>query len=319
MTRPPELQAIIDAIERDGPYESIEELNRVLAQRMREYNTLPQQDLGGLSPEEMSQLLRGDWISTGALRVSERLPIRDLRDVPFFADARTLLRYIHDAGVVRETPAKNLPRAAVASLLPDLRIPTLRRHGVRWPEERPPRNEEDVPWLPELRYTLLFGGLLLRRKGLRVSPHGRKLLADENAGALYAHLFRTFFQKFDLRALSRFAEHAGLQATIAYSFHRLQSVAREWSSPESLAHTAWLASAKDPPSAAELAYGDLSHLAFRQRVLHPLVLFGLLEERSAGTTDGWRESVEHRVSPLFTRALSFHFDRHRGAGIVRMR
>jgi hypothetical protein len=36
--RPPELQAIFDEIERAGPFASVEEINRLLAVRMREYN-----------------------------------------------------------------------------------------------------------------------------------------------------------------------------------------------------------------------------------------------------------------------------------------
>ena len=61
--RPPELQAIIDEIGRGPPFASVEEVNRVLADRMREYNASPQSALGGLSPDEMGQLLYGDWMS----------------------------------------------------------------------------------------------------------------------------------------------------------------------------------------------------------------------------------------------------------------
>ncbi|HCU13368.1 MAG TPA: hypothetical protein DGB72_14700 [Gemmatimonadetes bacterium] len=41
-SRPPELQAIIDEIGRAGPFASVEEVNRLFALRVREYNATPQ-------------------------------------------------------------------------------------------------------------------------------------------------------------------------------------------------------------------------------------------------------------------------------------
>jgi hypothetical protein len=97
MTRPPELQAIVDAIEQGGPYDSVEEVNRILAVRMREYNTTPQAELGGLSPREMGELLYGDWVPRGALRLAESLPLGRLTGAALLADARTILEYVCDA------------------------------------------------------------------------------------------------------------------------------------------------------------------------------------------------------------------------------
>jgi hypothetical protein len=68
---PPELQVILDSIQRGKPFRSIEEANRVLAERMREYNERPQDALSGLSPDEVAQLLNGDWRTQGALRLAE--------------------------------------------------------------------------------------------------------------------------------------------------------------------------------------------------------------------------------------------------------
>jgi hypothetical protein len=308
MKRPPEIQAILDAIESGGPYQSIEDVNRMLATRMRDYNASPQDALGGLSPDETNQLLRGDWESTGALRVNDGLSIDNLRDVPFWADARTVLQYVHDAGSVKETAARNLPRAVVAELLPKLAMPKYADHvaPIAGP---PPRNEPDVRWLPALRHTLMFAGLLMRRKGLRLTAAGRDLIRDERAGALFALLFRTFFQRLNLGVLTRFDNHPGLQSTIAYSFYRLRSMARDWASPEALTETAWLDSAKDPPTPYELQFGSISHYTFRQRVLDPLVQFGLVERKLVGIRDRLLEVSEYRLLPLFDRALSFQFSR----------
>ena len=65
-----ELQALLDEMARDAPFPSIDALNARLAQRMQQYNTTPQPELGGLSPDQAAQLLYGDWATVGAFRVT---------------------------------------------------------------------------------------------------------------------------------------------------------------------------------------------------------------------------------------------------------
>ena len=313
--RSPDLKSILDEIERGGPYASIDEINRLLAIRMREYNARPQAALGGLSPDQMAQLLYGDWAMQGALQLNDALALDELADVAFLADARALLGYIATEGPVKETVARNLPRAAVAVLWPRLRMPVQRRIAVEI-GQRGPVNEGDLLWLPVLRHTLMFAGLLLRRKGLRVTPRGRELLRAERAGELYGLLFRTLFRKLDLRVLGRDDRHPGLQATVAYSFYQLRSAARNWVSSEALAVSAWLESAKDPPTEWETRYGDFRHYAFRHRVLDPLVQFGLLEERVLPTEERWKELLEFRLTPLFDRFMRFQFRTRERPGLA---
>lgn len=305
-SRPPELQAIIDEVMRLGEFASVDEVNRHLAERTRDYNAAPQADLGGLSPDEMSQLLYGDWTTSGALRLNETLALAELRDVAMLADARTLLEFVATTGPVKETAAKYLPPKVVAVLMPQLRLPGQLRFAAAH-NEPAAKKESDHLWLSALRQTLMYAKLLARRAGLRVTPKGRELLGDDRAGALYALLFRTFFRELDLRFFSASDEHSGLQSTVAYSFLKLRTVAREWQTSEVLAQQAWLASAKDPASALDKEYGDLRHYAFRQRVLEPLVEFGLLEQRELPSERRWDATVEYRVTPLFDRFLRVSF------------
>ncbi|MGH7603124.1 MAG: hypothetical protein ACRENK_03900 [Gemmatimonadaceae bacterium] len=301
------MQRILDEVGRAAPFASIEEINRVLTARMHEYNATPQAALGGVSPDEMAQLLDGDWISTGALR-PQPLSVNELAGAPLLADARTLLDFVASEGPVKETAAHNLPRAVVARLLPRLRMPAQERIAVDIGEP-PPLNEGDVVWLPALRHTMMFGGLLMRRKGLRITARGRELLHPDRAGELYALLFLTFFRELDLRVFSADDRHADLQATIAYSFYKLRSGARDWRSAEALAETAWLASAKDPPTEWESHNVDFRYYAFHHRVLGPLVQFGLLGERVLPAEERWKESTEFRVTTLYDRFLRFEFQR----------
>jgi hypothetical protein len=294
------------AIERAGPVDSIDELNRLLEHEAINYNARPQAELGGLSPDQMYEILYGDWYTTGALRIRDDLPLDELSNAPLLADARALLEYVRDNAPLKETATGNLPRTSVAALLSRLRMPALARDA-----EFPPGsvvNEGDLIWLPVLRHTLLFAKLLTRRKGLRLARRGASLLAEERAGELYALLFETFFRKLDLRALDGPDGHVGLQPTIAYSFFQLRSCAKGWSSADQLAVDAWLETAKDPPSLSDVEYGDLRHWSFRHRVLDPLVQFGLLEERALPSKEKkWARPAEFRITPLYERFMRFEF------------
>jgi hypothetical protein len=306
--RDPSIEDILDALADTGSFGSIEEAEREMAKRVREYNARPQAELGGLSPEQMIQLLNGDWKSFGALHLEEHLTLDDLAGAPMLTDARTLLEYFETEGPVKETAAHYLPRAVVKSLLPRLSTPRDMRIS-RNERPAPPVNEADVPWLPDLRDALLFGKLLVRRKGLRVTPLGRALRSPDRAGELYAHIFRTFFRVLDLRVLDNSDRHPGLQASIGYSLYKLGSVARRWKSAQDLAVEAWLESAKDPPIGEDMGFEDLRFYTFQHRLLDPLVQFGLLDIRSVPhKRDGWTDS-EYRCTPLFSRFLRFEFQR----------
>lgn len=155
--RSPELQAVFDAIERAGPYTSIEEVNRLLSAHMLDYNARAQPALGGLSPNAMSHLLYGDWVSQGALLLDEGLSHEDLAGVAILADARSLLEYVRDEGPVKETTARNLPRAVVAALLPHLRM-----SGGITPRARALLSQERAGELYALLFRTLFRELDLR-------------------------------------------------------------------------------------------------------------------------------------------------------------
>ncbi|MEO6209012.1 MAG: hypothetical protein ABIQ10_02690 [Gemmatimonadaceae bacterium] len=278
-------------------------MERVMAARVESYNSTPQPELGGLSPDVVHQLLNGDWKRKGALRLNESLTFDELASSAMLADARTLLEYVAAEGPIKETAGGHLARTAVVALLPRLRLP-VRPDG--WPEEEAPINEGDVYWLPLLRHVLTFAGLFARRKGIRITPIGIELLQPEHAGRLYALLFRTFFQRLELGSLSSFGDHARLQSTLAFSFYKLRTDARTWATYESLAVESWLDSAKDPPSGFKEDAQDLLSFTFKHRVLDPLEHFALLESRVVPRDDDqFDDEVEYRCTPLFDRFLRF--------------
>lgn len=298
-----QLRALVSEVAASAPGASLEDLNRLMARRMDDYNTRPQAELGGLSPAQMARLLYGDWSGSGGLSLNRELTLVELGSADLLHDVRTILGALRDDGVMAVTQAGNLSRAVVKQLAPRLRA----SRGPFAEQLRAGKvvNEQDVLWLNVLRHVLTIAGLIVRRKGFRITGRGRELVAGDRVGELYALLFETFFRKLNLQVLDRSDRHAGLQGTIAFSFFRLRTCARDWSSPEKLAAEAWLESAKDPLAEYEIKYGDWRHWSFRHRVLTPLVHFGLLEERELPAKDKWSRPVEMQKTPLFDRFLRF--------------
>jgi len=310
--RPPGLQAIFDELAAAPPAASLAALNRQFANRVAAYNTSPQAELGGLSPDQMQQILRGDWDTIGALRVNPGLTLDRLRDVPFVADARTLLQYVAEHAPVPLTPRGNLKRTAVADLVPSLLMDS-DLDAADADDERPAmppiviRNEGDAFWLVVLRTVLQFGKLLATRKGVILSIRGKLLLQENSAGALYSQLFRTFFREFDLRYFGFDDRHPGLQATLAWTLYQLGQMPEGWASVELLADRAWLADTKEPMTARDQEFGDMRQHVFEARVLRPLCLFGVLERRRVRAEVWYRDSMEYRRTPLFGTVLRFEF------------
>ena len=288
-----------------GSFASMAEAQRQIESRLRDYNARPQADLGGLSPAQMSALLYGDWSTTGAFRLNEKLSADDIGDPDMLHNARAFLTALRDEGPAKLTAGGNLSREFVGRMLPRLRWPAGYIEDVKFVNKV--IDELDVPRLETLRYLLLFAKLIHKRKGFfNISPTGRALLDDARRGELLALLFRTFFRSLDLRDVDGWDGDEGLQQTITYTFWRLRKEAKDWTSPAHLVETAWLNDAKDsilPPFAGDGTRFRAARL--ERRVLEPLVSLGVLESRDLPSANRWERPIEVRTTPLFDRLMRF--------------
>jgi len=302
-------RSIIDEILNDRlgrPFANLADAQRYLDARVQAYNTRPQKELGGLSPLQMTQLLSGDWSTTGAIMVTDTLDPSEIGDPDILHNARALLSTLRADGPAKATAGGNLSREFVNRMLPRLRWPPGYLEDVRLVNKV--IDEIDVGLLETLRYVLQFARLIHRRKGFHISPAGRAMLEDGRQGKLLALLFRTFFRDLDLRTLDGAESDGGLQQTIGFTLWRMRSEAREWTTPLRLADVAWLESARDPHlSGSGWDEGKLREWRFRHRVIEPLVGFGLLESRDLLAENKWEHPIEVRKAPLFDRLLRFDF------------
>lgn len=219
-------------------------------------------------------------------------------------NARSFLTTLRDDGPAKMTAGGNLAREFVGRMIPRLRWPREYIEDVR--RVNKVIDERDVPRLETLRYTLQFAKLIHKRKGFHISPVGRRFLDDTRRGELLVLLFRTFFRALDLRTVEGWDGDDGLQQTIAYTFWRLRTEAKDWRSPAHLVETAWLEDVKDavPLVFAEDATEFRAH-RLERRVLEPLVSLGVLEERELPAPNRWERPIEVRTTPLFDRLLRF--------------
>lgn len=165
-------------------------LNPAALRRMMDgYNAAPQAELLGLSPNQVMQLLDGDWRTTGAVRLTSRLTGEQAGRAWAFGAALAFLYLVIDQGSAPVTATGNLTRKFVALAVEALDFPPGYLDRVR--EYNKVINEPDFGLLFVLRHTLVEAGYLRGRAGFRVTPRGRKaldLMAAE-PGAVFRRLF----------------------------------------------------------------------------------------------------------------------------------
>jgi hypothetical protein len=297
---------------------SLNEANAFLARRTAEYNAAPQAELGGLTPEEMFELLNGDWETTGPLRLNADLPLPDLLGSAFLKNGRHVLSAAAERNGIRATAAGNLNRQFVATLLdPDAWPGSYVQEVI---EHSKVVNEADLWPLHILRVVLEVAGLLTRRAdAFRATRGGRELLDDARAGALQARLFRTFFRAFNLAYLSRYGadEADPIQRFVAFCLLRLTTVGSGWHPAHELAPQLLPSDALahderpvDPERQPRDQYerdivAACSYPTVRYHVLRPLEWFGLLQGRDRPGPLPAFPFQDVRRTPLFDRFIHF--------------
>jgi hypothetical protein len=290
---------------RSRTWESPDELNAWLAKKTQAYNTRPQRDLAGLSPEQAHRLFQGNWIDQGPLRLNTTLSTSDLRGARFLANARILLTTLEQDGPTKATAAsKNFNRTFVRKMID--RLAWDERYLEFVLQYNKVIDEPDMYPLHVLRIVLKLGGLIKLRSGkFSITEKGRKLLPDDQIGALYVHLVTTLFRSFNLAYLDGYPDNPALQHTLPMTLYRLRREGSTWRRPEELADRVLMDAAFDQPEdyPREMpAYGQ-----FETRVLGPLEGFGLVEKRELQSDDWFRTKSEYRKSRLFDRAIQFAF------------
>ena len=254
---------------------------------------------------QMQQLLWTDVSEpSGCLRLREDLDPAELAASVYLANARLFLSLMGESGIPA-TAKGNLGRAFVLAVNERMRFSD---YDGEWRPYIKVHKEDDMWPLHVLRVVLTVGGAIRKYRGrFLVTKRGVELGADERAGALQAHLLRTFFGKFNLSYLDRFRDDSTFQSTVAYSLFMMRRIGDEWKTPERLREFSQLG-LRFMEEIDEQGRRDRQWI-FDHRLLRPLENFGLLETRLGAPLIGGdglsRKRYEVRKTALYDRLVTF--------------
>ncbi|MBI5092565.1 MAG: hypothetical protein HZB26_09000 [Candidatus Hydrogenedentes bacterium] len=181
---PPGMQEAVNRVVDELAGRPIEEIEAAIGELMAAQNSRPQDDLCGLSPEQVYHLIYADWRDpSSSIQLTENIPLAELQGAEILVNARALLDAISAANGVKTTVSGNFNRKFVEQMLETLSCPpelveTLRKYCKVV-------NESDVMPLMSLHIVLTLAGLIKKTKGaFRITRAGEKLLADAAAGGL---------------------------------------------------------------------------------------------------------------------------------------
>lgn len=279
----------------------MEALDRKLRERVFEQNRRPQQDSGGLSPEQVDVLLQADWSDPlGPVRLRRDLSLSDVASSDILADARTLLGLAIERGSLGATQAGNLKVDVVTEMMNRMsdryeRMAGTERAGTRI-------REEDVWPLHTVRVVCELAGLLHPRSTrFDLTAAGRRLADDAHVGELYELLFRTWFRKFDISYGGRL-QWPELQTQFAYTLYRLPDTAKNWRNAAALLQDVVLPHARSRAPVIDTV--ETAPIILETDVLDTLAGFGLLDRREESATaqrppaGSLRAAARYRATPL---------------------
>ncbi len=235
---------------------------------------------------QLHALQRMDWSAPGGpMRFSGKVPLADLDGAVFFVNLRRLLLALDEEGGAEATATGNLTRAFVGRMFERLELHKVYRETTR--SVCKVLNEQDVWPLHLARIVAECAGLVRRRaKRFALTPAGRALLPEDQAGALFRAVFIAYFRRFDLTYDFYLRPVPAIQETMAAVLWRLDAVARDWSPVKGLAGKILL------PKVHELLRAAMTHPAHDMEewilgghVLVPLEDLGLIER---DTPPEWR-------------------------------
>lgn len=259
-----------------------------------------------VDPAEIVRLLEdANWDQPdGPIYVREDLTLAEAEQSRLFRNVRTILAALDESGGAKATQAGNLNRKFVRQMVEQLDLEAdSRDYYMR--ESGNNLNEQEVRCLHVPRLLLGLARLVRKYRGkFVVTKLGSRLRADDQAGALYALLFRTHFRRYNLGYAS-WADEPLLQYGAPYSLLMVRHLMGDWRPLDEVAFSLVLAPIAERLS-SPLMVLHLDNLV-HSYLLSPLVDLGVMEERWVGELPPDRY-CEMRTTPLFDRALALNVE-----------
>lgn len=289
----------------EGGYEGIEtleDLQKAVDRRIDNYNNTPQDELGGLTPQQVDSLIASDlWRPDQPMTINGGLPDELASQVRIVKNSMIFIETAREEGGLPSTKAGNLKRKAVSDFLDRMKFNPDRVAKIR--KYHTVINEKHVRNLNILRVFLEKAGLIEHRKSaFHPTPQGLDILEPGMASKYLKYLFFSYFWRFDLSYFTRYHEWNEFRDLLPYSLYRLSKLDDGWHRIDIIANEALL------PSIFELAdqrgVFRLSY-TYEALVLEPLCKFELLEGKKLGIKGLEDFDPQFRKTSLFDRFLQF--------------
>jgi hypothetical protein len=246
-----------------------------------------------------------DWNKPdGPIRLSSLLKLEDLAKADFFQNTRIFLQALDKSGGAPTTATGNLTRMYVAPFLDQLILSDPYRKSLR--SVCKVINETDLWPLHLVRIVCECGKLVVRRnKKFQLTPLGRSLLPDDQAGALYRHLFIAYFRKFDLHYDYHIRDVPSIQPSMAIILWRLKCVTEKSHPVKGLAQQILLPAVHMELLQAMTSPYDKEESILCGYVLNPLSEFDLVCAQRNSDVFGIGDDDTIVLSPLWHQFISF--------------
>jgi hypothetical protein len=237
--------------------------------------------------------------NNNAIRLEPKLTATEVSVSAVAVNAMLLLRRAAETGGLKLTETGNLSRAVVEGML-----------AIEWPDYNEAElvrynkviNEPDFLPLHFLRILTQTAKLFRKSRGTLVpTPLGRSVLKAEQYGPLHALLFHVAFWHLNIGYFDRYPLESWPQRQVGVILWALSASANDWLSRETLTRLC-----TTPVIGVLESQWDFGSGAMEDRILRPLVWFGLLESQSEARSP--TEMVERRLyrkASLFDRFLKF--------------
>ncbi len=196
---------------------SLAEMQAFVDELMQQRNAAPVDELQGLSPNEMHQLLYAPWSSPQLIAFPDPLDVDP--DAPIVTLFGLLVEAIGESGL-KPTATGNLPRNFC-------REAALRYMGEEGYAEHTKfggiNSEPDVHELHVTRLVAEMAGLIRKYKGRFVlTRECRSLLKNSGMAGVYPRLFRAYVQEYNWGYGDGYGEIPFIQQSFAFTLYLLQ-------------------------------------------------------------------------------------------------
>lgn len=204
-------------------FDSLEELNSFLSDRMDQRNQSALADFDGLSPEQMRHFIYSPFESNELAVVASSLG--DDPDAPILRLFRLLADAIGEKGL-KPTATGNLPRnfcreAALAYWGEELHRENTRHGNINM--------EENFFEMHVTRVVAELAGLIRKYRGKFIlSRNCRKIIAEQGYSGIYLQLFQNYSRQFNWAYRDGYPELGIIQNSFLYTLWLLQRYGQQW-------------------------------------------------------------------------------------------